>query len=87
MAWFALYKWFIPWRKTPYQNMILWYRNYLYNTWFDSLSEEERQNELKRVNDMKEKRKREGEASLYRLGKMFQIIDNSLIGRGVKIWR
>ena len=40
MAWYALYKWFIPWRKTPYVNYISWYKKYLYDEWFKSLSEE-----------------------------------------------
>lgn len=81
MAWYSLYKWFIPWRKIPYRNMITMYKNYLYDTWFDSLSEEEQQNELKRITDIKDKRKRDGEQALYNLTKMYQIMDDSTHGK------
>lgn len=57
MAWYALYKWFVPWRKIKYTNRIMWYRNYLYNEWFNSLSDERKQIVIKRI----EARKREHE--------------------------
>ena len=58
MAWYALYKWFIPWRKTPYMNYISWYKKYLYDEWFKSLSEEEKKAELDRIQRIKEREKK-----------------------------
>jgi len=43
MAWHALYKWFIPWRKIQYVNRISEYKVLLYDNWFNSLSEEDKQ--------------------------------------------
>ncbi len=48
MAWYALYNWFIRFRKIPYTNWINWYRHHLYNEWFKMLSEEEQKVELER---------------------------------------
>ena len=28
MAWYALYKWFIQFRKTPYDDVIRWYKKF-----------------------------------------------------------
>ena len=65
MAWYALYKWFIPWRKTPYINMISMYKRYLYDEWFNSLSEED-QIKVKEIEKRsEEKRKRDLFSSLY----------------------
>lgn len=41
MAWYALWKWFIQFRKRPYTNWVVWYSNKLYDEWFDSLTEEQ----------------------------------------------
>lgn len=53
MAWYALYKWFIPWRKTPYTNWVDWYSNKLYNEWWNSLPKERREYLLKRQEERK----------------------------------
>lgn len=46
----ALYKWFIPWRKTSYTNWINWYKRHLYDEWSNSLSEDGKKVELDRQN-------------------------------------
>lgn len=48
MAFYALYKWYSPWSKRGYPNMIAWYRRKLYEEWLDSLPPEERSAYLKR---------------------------------------
>ena len=45
MAWYSLYKWFVSFRKLPYVNIINWYRQFLYEGWFNSLTEEEQKKE------------------------------------------
>lgn len=55
MAWWALYNWFVQFRKTPYDHWIFWYKKYLYDEWFNSLSEDEQRNELKRIRLKEEK--------------------------------
>lgn len=54
MAWYALYKWFIPWRKIPYTNWIKWYRKHLYSEWFKSLTDVEQKTELERQQKIRE---------------------------------
>lgn len=59
MAWYALYKWFKPWKKTHYVHWIRWYKGYLYEEWYNSLTEEHK--ELVRVKrEREESTKREG---------------------------
>lgn len=57
MGWYSLYKWFIQFRKTHYTNMIYWYEKYLYDTWFNNLSDDEKQKEIERINKNKQKEK------------------------------
>ena len=80
MAWWALYKWFIPFRKTPYTNWIRWYRIYLYDVWFENLSDSEKKRELDRIKKQKEKRQREYEDTLKSFGMMFNILDRATNG-------
>lgn len=42
MAWYALYKWFIQFRKKPYTNWVDWYSDKLYDEWYKSLSDEQK---------------------------------------------
>lgn len=58
MAWYALYKWFRTFRKSRYVNYISIYKKYLYDQWFNSLSEEDKQSELKRIELEEERRRR-----------------------------
>lgn len=48
MAFYALYKWYSPWSKRGYPDMIAWYRWKLYEEWLVSLPPEERSAYLKR---------------------------------------
>ena len=57
MAWYALYKWFRTFRKSPYVNYVDHYRNYLYDQWFNGLSLEEQEAEVKRIEKEKEARR------------------------------
>lgn len=55
MAWWALYKWFRPWRKTPYINYIQVYRKKLFDEWYESLTEEEKEIYQKNLKAKKER--------------------------------
>jgi len=81
MAWHALYKWFIRFRKIPYTNWVNWYRHHLYVEWFKTLSEEEQKVELERQRMIKEKRKQDREKALARLGMMFNVMNEFTHGR------
>lgn len=81
MAWYALYKWFIPWRKTNYINQISMYKKHIYNEWFNNLSDEDKQNELNRLEELRQKRKRDGEQALENLGRLFGIMNNTTHGQ------
>lgn len=81
MAWYALYKWFIPWRETPYTNWVDWYRRHLYEGWFNSLPEDGQKAELGRQQRIKEKRKRDGETALARLGWLYSFMNGATHGR------
>jgi len=81
MAWYALYKWFIPWRRTGYINGSSWYRKYLYSEWFNALSEADKQKELNRIEELKQKRKRRGEQALKNFGMMLGHVNYATNGR------
>jgi hypothetical protein len=53
MAWYALYRWFAGFRKKPYINYIGWYKQYMYDNWFDSLSDEDKATEQERISKLK----------------------------------
>lgn len=81
MAWYALYKWFIPWRKISYTNWINWYKRHLYDEWFNSLSEDGKKSELDRQQKIKDQRKHDGEMALVRLGALYNMMNNVTHGR------
>lgn len=81
MAWYALYKWFITFRKKTYTNYIRCYKRYLYDEWFNNLSEEEQKTELKRQQRIKEKRKHDGEVAISRLRALYNMMNNVTHGR------
>lgn len=56
MAWYALYKWFVGFRIKPFTYWNRWYSQYLYDKWFDSLSDDE-----KEIVILEKKRKEEEE--------------------------
>lgn len=55
MAWWSLYKWFGAFRTTPYENMISWYRGKLYSEWYESLSDEEKDEYHKKQEETKKR--------------------------------
>ena len=73
MAWYAELK-RRHWYCINQWNAITWYRKYLYDTWYASLTEEQKANieEQKRRADAK--RKRELETSLMKLATMTGIV-------------
>lgn len=81
MSWYSFYKWFIAWRKTPYTDWIFWYKKYLYDEWFASLSEMEKQKELKRIEQFKEKEIENRRQIITNLCSMIHLISETTHGR------
>ena len=81
MGWYALYKWFIQFRRIPYINYINWYRKFLYEEWLRRLSNKEQEAELIRQQELKEKKKKESEMVLARLWLMHDMLDRLLGGK------
>ena len=76
MAWIALQNWFLKFRKTPYVDMVLKYRIFLYDSWFDSLSKEEQQKEIERIFIAKQKKEQRLSDSITRFNAIGQVLDN-----------
>lgn len=73
MAWFAELK-RRHWYCINQWNAISWYREYLYNTWYASLTNEQKAKleEQKRIDE--EKRKREFETTMMKFATMTSIV-------------
>ena len=76
MAWYALYKWFAPWRLTPYTNWVKWYSNKLYNEWFESLPQESKDKIIEYRKAQEEKRHKDAKLLMAQLGMITSIIDS-----------
>ena len=74
MAWWAMYKWCAPWRKKPLVNYISFYRRYLYEQWYESLSDEEKQIHDEYVAKQKEEKERKFKRALLSLAQMQSFI-------------
>ena len=57
-------------------NAILWYSDYLYDEWWNSLTDEQREKILERRRKRKEQRAKEAEAALARLLAMTSLVGN-----------
>ena len=57
-------------------NAILWYSDYLYDEWWNSLTDEQRERILERRRKRKEQRAKEAEAALARLLAMTSMVAN-----------
>lgn len=55
IGWYALYKWFRPWRKVPYVDYVRWYNDLLELQWLATLTPEQR----KRYEEKKERERKE----------------------------
>lgn len=73
MGWYKLFLWYAPWSKRPRVNMIDYYKNYLYDNWFNSLSIEEQEKEKERIRKIK----------LSKDAKTKEIIDSFFAIRGI----
>ncbi len=78
MAWYSLYKWFISFRKLPYVNIINWYRRFLYEEWFNSLTEEEQEKEKARIKGLKEKEMAGLQRTCLTLGMLVGLYSNRI---------
>lgn len=76
MAWFAMYKWFAPWRKTKYINMIDMYKKKLFDDWFATLSIEEQKSYKDREKRRKEADKKHAMETLMFMGTTMDYIAN-----------
>lgn len=75
MAFYSLYNWFSTFRKTPYINMIHWYKKQLCEQWFNSLSDEEQERVLKITEEKKRKRQLAARQLLIGLSAMYGTIE------------
>lgn len=81
MAWYALYKWFIQFRKTSYINYVSWFKQYLYDEWIRGLSEDEQKEELKRQEEKRRREELEKQFVLERWGTLCKTMNEMTGGR------
>lgn len=62
-------------------DMIQIYKQKLYDDWYDSLTDEQKEHLEQRRKEVEEKRKRDAEMVLARLGMMFEIMNRMTGGR------
>lgn len=74
MAFWALYKWFAPWRKRPFTNWIKWYRKKLYDDWYNSLSEEDQKLVDEMIMDDKRKEREKLQATIQGINHIMNYI-------------
>lgn len=84
MAWYALYKWFRIFRKSPSTNYIAWYKQYLYDEWFKSLSDVEKTAENRRQKRIAQAKEREFREAIARLGVMHSLLYDASVRAGGK---
>lgn len=81
-AWYALYKWFRPLRRAPYYNFVVLYKTYLYDEWFESLTDAEQEQERLRSTMAEARRKQRLDDcinNLYALGSIMYKHNNGRI--------
>lgn len=76
MAWYALYKWFRSFRKTPYVDMIQAYRKQLYDEWYNSLTDEQRDHYDEMLRRQREQDKASLDRSFVAMGNIFSHMYN-----------
>ena len=80
MGWYSLYRWFIQWSKRLYINRIEWFKQHLYQEWFNTLSEDEQRIELKRQEELRRKRKEQSLTALACLCAIHSQLDRATNG-------
>ncbi|MCI9077693.1 MAG: hypothetical protein HFH68_02050 [Lachnospiraceae bacterium] len=76
MAWYSLYRWFVTFRRTSYVNVINWYRQVLYEEWFNSLGEEEQEKERLRLKNIEEEENTKFQREWLALGTILSLYSN-----------
>lgn len=80
MAWYSLYKWFIQFRKKPYNDVIRWYKRFLYDDWFNNLPEDRQKVEMEQQRKLQEKRKLDSQTALTKFLMLYHTIDEMTDG-------
>jgi len=74
MGWYSLYRWYRTFRKSPSTNYISWYKQYLYEEWYNSLSEEDKSTEDDRIRRLRDEDNRKLRTALMNIGVMSSMI-------------
>lgn len=84
MGWYALYKWFSSFRKSSYVDYVIWYKQYLYDEWFKSLSDEDKTEEIIRQQRLADEKERELRTILAKLGAVHTAVYDASVRAGGK---